>query len=249
MSYNIGYNALLEGKYMNIKSLLTLSILFTIFSFVSPVASYAQTPCQTIYGGGKTCIAEGNIIVDKKVLNPKTNAMADNLGIDDARFEPGSLVTFKINITNKSNAVIKKVDIKDIFPQYVTFSSGTGNFDPNTKNLTFTISDIKASETKTFTVVGKIANADQITVNEGVTCVVNQITATANNNSVNKDSVQFCIEKKTLAKGGFPVIAPTEITTTPATGAESLVLFSLLPTGIAGLLLRKFSIKNRKDQN
>lgn len=232
---------------MNIKSLSTFAITLGIFYLIFPMVSYAaDTPCQTIYGGGQTCDSEGNILVDKKVLNPKTNAMADNLGIDDARFEPGSLVTFKIDITNKTNASIKKVDIKDIFPQHVTFSSGTGNFDANTKILTFTIDELKASETKTLTVVGKVANADQIAVNEGVVCVVNQVTATTNDKSTSKDNVQFCIEKKTVTKGGFPVISPTDITTTPSTGTETLTLISLLPTGVAGLLLRKYAFKKLK---
>lgn len=226
---------------MNIKSLLTLIIL-GIFYFAFPIISYADTSCQPIYGGGQTCISEGNMLVDKKVLNPKTNTMVDNLGVDDARFEPASLVTFQINVTNKSNSSIKKVDIKDIFPQHVTFSSGTGNFDPNTKNLTFSIDDLKASETKTFTVVGKVVSADQISMEQGVICVVNQVIATnTKDNSTSKDNVQLCIEKKTAVKGGFPVLTPAKITTTPGTGAESLVLFSLLPTGIAGLLLRKYS--------
>ena len=234
---------------MNTRSFLIL-VAFSAFYFAFPMVSYAaETPCQAIYGGGQTCVSEGNILVDKKVLNPKTNAMVDNLGIDDTRFEPGNLVTFKISMTNKSNATIKKIDVKDIFPQHVTFSSGTGNFDASTKNLTFTVDELKSQETKTFTVVGKIANADQIPVNEGAVCVVNQVTATANGNSESKDTVQFCIEKKTAAKGGFPVVAPTQVITTPSTGAESLALFSLLPTGIAGFALRKLSLKNRKAQN
>ncbi|MEK7517465.1 MAG: hypothetical protein AAB583_02855 [Patescibacteria group bacterium] len=227
---------------MNIKSLLILIIL-GLFYFISPITSYADTTCQPIYGGGQTCISEGNILVDKKVLNPKTKTMVDNLGIDDARFQPESLVTFEVNVTNKSNSTIKKIDVKDIFPQHVTFSSGTGNFDPNTKNLTFSIDNLKSQETKTFTVTGKVVSANQISMEQGVVCVVNQVIATANDNSENKDNVQFCIEKKTAVKGGFPVLTPTQVTITPSTGAESFVLFSLLPTGIVGLLLRKYTYR------
>lgn len=229
---------------MNIKSLLTLVTTCGIIYFVTPMVSFAaDAPCQAIYGGGQTCDSNGNILVDKKVLNPKTNSMVDNLGIDDTRFEPGMIVTFTINVTNKSNSSIKKIDIKDTFPQYVAFSSGTGNFDTNTKTLTFTINELKSQETKTFTVLGKIASSDQMSVERGIVCVINQVVANADDNSENKDNVQFCIEKKTASKGGFPVVSPTEITATPSTGAESLALFSLLPTGIAGFALRKYATK------
>ncbi len=51
---------------------------------------------------------------------------------------------------------------------------------------------------------------------------------------------QITIEKKI---GGFPVMPPSTISKTPATGPESLALFSLIPIGIAGWFLRKKSFK------
>lgn len=232
---------------MKIKSSLTLFVLFGFFYFINPIALYADTSCQPIYGGGQTCVSTGNILVDKKILNPKTNIMVDNLSTNDATFEPETLVTFQINVTNKGDASIKKTDIKDVFPQHVVFSSGTGKFDANTKNLTFTIVDLKPQETRTFTVVGKVVNADQISTGQGVICVINQVTAVdSSNKSTSQDNTQLCIEKKSEVKGGFPVLTPTEITSTPSTGAESLALFSLLPTGIAGWMLRKYTHKKIK---
>lgn len=235
---------------MNTKSFITLIAAFCILYFVLPMVSYADTSCQPIYGGGQSCITTNNIVLDKKILNPQTNAMVDNLSINDPKFQPESIVTFQISITNSSNKTISNIEIKDIFPQYVNFSSGTGNFDANNKTLSFRIQDLKSNETKVFTIKGKVVNTDQISINQGsVICVVNQANASSDNNNFSQDNSQFCIEKTTATKGGFPVLTPTEVATTPSTGAESFVLFSLIPTGAAGWLLRKYSLKKPKSKS
>ncbi|MBI2049689.1 DUF11 domain-containing protein [Candidatus Roizmanbacteria bacterium] len=227
---------------MNIKAIFTLIASLGIVYFLYPIISYAQTTCTPIYGGGQTCVIAENVLVDKKILNPQTNILVDNLGVNDAKLNPEDLVTFQITVTNKNDTEIKKIDVKDVFPQHVTFSSGTGNFDANTKNLTFSIDNLKPSEARMFTVVGRVASASEISMEQGVVCVVNQVTATNTaDNSTSSDNTQFCIEKKVETKGGFPVLTPPTVTVTPPTGADSLVLFSLLPTGIAGWLIRKYS--------
>ena len=71
-----------------------------------------------------------------------------------------------------------------------------------------------------------------------------------NNNNVSQDNSQFCIEKTAVAsvvttKGGFPVLSSVPTTSTPSTGPEALVLFGLIPTGITGLMLRKYA--NKKE--
>lgn len=224
---------------------LHLSIAFTIvvISLINPFKAFADTSCQPIYGGGQTCVTTSDIGINKTVLNPQTNQFVDNLGINDARYSPGLTTNFQISVTNTSNHNISKINVKDIFPQYIAFSSGPGNFDSNTKTLTFEVNNLAINETRTFTVLGKIADASQIPVDQGsAICVVNQATATNLDNSsqVTQDNAQLCIEKgtsTTTIKGGFPVL-----TTTPKTGPESLALLALIPTGISGLMLRKHAI-------
>jgi len=225
-----------------------LSILFSLlFCFIVPAKSFADTSCQPIYGGGQTCVTTGNISINKTVLNPQTNQFVDNLSINDARFQPGFLVTFKITITNTGNAVISKISVKDVFPQHIIFSSGTGNFDNNTKTLTLEVDKLAANETRSFTILGKVVDASQIPIDQGGTvCVVNQATATNIDNAsqVSQDNAQFCIEKAAQTKGGFPVVPTTPVVTvTPPTGAETLGLISLIPSGLAGWFLRKQSFK------
>lgn len=220
-----------------------LSVLYLIF----PSNAKAEITCQPIYGGGQTCITTGTISVNKTVLNPQTNKMVDNLGINDPKYGPGFIVTFQLSITNTSNSVISQIDVRDIIPQFMNFSAGPGNFDQSTKNLNFRIENLNANETRVFNVLGRVADANSLP-NSSVVCVVNQVQAITNQGATAQDNAQFCIEKGLPApvvttKGGFPVFPPTDVTTAPTTGPESLALLALIPAGISGLLLRKYSMK------
>jgi len=228
------------------KAYLSIVFLLTVIFFVFPLKSFADTSCQSIYGGGQTCTTTGNISVNKTVMNPQTGSMVDNLGINDPRYQPGFITTFQISVTNTGNSNISRINVQDVFPQYVTFSSGPGSFDSNTKTLSFEVDNLAGNETRTFTILGRIVDTSLIPINQGsVVCIVNQATATNidNNSQTSQDNAQFCIEKTVASAKGFPVYPATNITTTPSTGAESLALFALIPTGITGLFLRKKSIK------
>jgi len=241
------------------KSFLKLVLFLAFVSFVFPLKSYADTSCQPIYGGGQSCITTNNIIVNKTVLNPQTNQFVDNLSINDPKYQPGFITTFQIAVTNTGNANISKINVKDIFPQYITFSSGPGNFDNNTKTLTFEVDNLSVNETRNFTILGRVVDSTQIPINQGdVVCVVNQTTATNldNNSQVSQDNAQFCIQKilattttattVTTTKGGFPVLSSVPTTSAPATGPEMFGLIALIPTGIAGWFLRKHSINSSR---
>ena len=227
----------------NMNWLLTLTFLLTIFSFTIPLKAFADTLCQPIYGGGQTCTTSSNISIDKKVLNPKTNSMVDNLGINDPRYQPNFIATFQIKIVNTGNSTLSKVDIKDIFPQYISFAGGDGSFDSNTKTVSISISNLNSNETRTFNVLGRIAAKDQLP--QGTVCVVNLATATADNSQTSQDNTQFCIEKNDapapVTKRGFPILSPVPVSVSPPTGPESLALFSLIPIALAGFFLRRKS--------
>lgn len=245
------------------KSYLSIIFLLTFFSFVIPVKSYAGVSCQPIYGGGQTCVTTGNVIINKKVINPADNTFVDNLGINDPKYQPGFIVNFRLEATNTGNTTINRVDVKDIFPQYIEFSSGPGNFDQNTKILTFSMDNLAPNETRPFIVIGRVVSPAQLPAGNGIVCVVNQAIAVTNDNGNSQDNAQLCIENKVpapvvtakggqtvLSKGGFPVLPSVPVSTTPATGPEMLGLIALIPTGLAGWFLRKKSgFKNRKEKN
>jgi uncharacterized repeat protein (TIGR01451 family) len=226
---------------MNKLYLLTVLAIVTL-ALSNPSKILADTTCQPIYGGGQTCTTTEDLNINKKVLNTQSNQYVDNLGINDTKYYPGNTTTFQISLTNTSKRNIGNIAVKDIFPDYLTYSSGPGSYDSDTKTLTFQVNNLAINETRSYTITGKVVDGTLIPINQdSVVCVVNQATATDVDNSsrVSQDNAQFCIQKSNVAtttKVTFP------ITTTPKTGAESLALIALIPTGISGLMLRKHAI-------
>lgn len=244
------------------KKALIVVLSLIAFGLITPVANAAgSVTCQPIYGGGQTCSQVGNVSVNKKVVDPQTQALVDNLGFNDNKFGPDGVVTFQLAVTNTGNTQIDTIQVKDIFPQYVTFAVGVGNFDSNAKVLSFDINNLNPNETRTFNIVGKVVPADQLPVNQGVVCVVNQATAKDATDTGNPslDTAQLCIQKNLPTpttvvtqpgttvipmetKGGLKVFPPQKVFQAPATGPEMLPLLALIPTGAIGAFLRKKAI-------
>lgn len=247
-----GIRSVMKGSFFNKEMKRAFRFLFLIsliaaFFLLAKNFSFADTKCTPIYGGGQTCV-EGNIAVNKKVQNPQSNSFVDNLSISEPKFSAGQNVTFQINVTN-NDSTINKITVKDVFPQFAHFVSGPGNFDANTNTLTFDVNDIKAGQSKSFTVVAKIDDASKFPFSSGTTCVVNQAIVSADNGQNAQDNAQFCIELKGAApvtKGGLPVVPAPPVTTTPPTGPEVLPLLALLPAGLTGLTLIKRSKRLNK---
>lgn len=247
---------------------LTLSLLFTAAClFIAGGLSYADTTCQPIYGGGQTCVTAGNLLIDKKVQNPSNGIYVDNLGINDPKYNPDQTVNFKITVTNTGSETMNTVTVKDILPSYVSYVSGPGTYDANTNTLTFEIKDLKANETREFTVTGKVAPANSIPQNQSISCVINQAQGIVDGKA-SQDNAQFCLEQPTqpttpgkgetipgkggvvaqpvvpiTTKGGIKVFPPPVITTTPATGPEMFALIGLIPGAGLGFFLRKKAYK------
>lgn len=221
-----------------------LSILFiSLFSLLLARSAFADTICQPVYGGGQTCITTGNILVTKTVQNPQTNQFVQNLATNDPRFSGNQTVTFQITVTNTGGQTIQQTAVKDTFPGFVNFQPGgtTGSFDNNTKTLTFTVDLLGPNETRNFTVLGKVIDPKNLP--DGITCVVNQVTATTNSGQMSQANTQLCIEKAvTRTKGGLPIVSPSPVPATPATGPEAALWLALLPGGVVGWTLRKKSL-------
>lgn len=221
-------------------------ILASIFA-VSASSARADTSCVPIYGGGQTCVQAGNLVIDKKIANPKTNVLVDNLGVNDDKFSPDQIITFQITVKNTGGTKFNTVKVKDIFPQFVDFAAGVGNFDANTKTLSFDVNDLNANETRTFNIVAKVASFNALPIDRNPICVVNQAQATADSQT-SLDNAQLCIEKPQVAptgvetKGGLKVFPPQKVLTSPPTGPEAIPLMALIPTSILGFFLRKKAI-------
>jgi len=217
-------------------------VLTVIFSLSAASASAAGVACQPIYGGGQSCVTAANISIDKKIQNPASGQFVDNLGTNDQKFSVNQTVTFQLIVTNTGGNSIDKVIVKDVFPQFVSFVSGPGNFDANSKTLTFEVLGLGAGESRTFTVAGKVGSDSTLTGSTGITCVVNQSSAQiATTAQMSQDNSQFCIQKGIPAKtkGGLPVLPAPQMKTTPPTGPEMAVLPLLGGSGILGYFLRR----------
>lgn len=207
--------------------------------FFFPNSILAEVSCQPIYGGGQNCIKVGKISINKTVQNPQNGQLVDNLNVNDPKYSPNQTVNFQISVTNTGSTTVPQIVVKDIFPNFVIFSSGPGNFDNNSKTLTFLAYNLNPNETRNFTLQGKIVDTNQLP-SDTITCVVNKSTLTATDSSQVQDNSKFCIQKpQTTTKGGFPILPPPTITTTPATGPEMLPLIGLIPAGLSGWFLRR----------
>lgn len=229
------------------KKLIASLILTVIFSLIGSGTSYAAGNCQPIYGGGQTCVTSANILIDKKVQNPKNGQYVDNLSVNDPRFGASQNVSFQLTVTNTGSANIDKLMVRDIFPQYVSFISGPGSFDTNSKTLSFEVNNLVAGESRTFTIVGQIVADSALAAGSGINCVANQSTAQiVSNSQMSQDNAQLCIQKGIViptTKGGLPVLLPPKMVSTPATGPEMAVFPLLGGSGILGFFLRRKSTK------
>ena len=219
-------------------------IVLTVFSLaLAGAVSPAFADCQSVYGGGQTCNFTYTINKLVQVPGKGGGQYVDNLSINDPKYSPSQNANYEIVVTNTGNNTIPTLTINDTFPQFVTFVSGVGNYNINTNTLTFTITNINPGQSLTYLLTAKTADANTLPNNEGVICVINQVSATDQNGQVQSDSSQLCIQKNVL-----PAVAPApKIVATPATGPEMLPLLALLPGGLGGLLLRKKS-KNLRNE-
>ncbi len=231
------------------KKLLVISLALITLILTPHSAFAAGSNCQPIYGGGITCPQGGKIGVDIKVERPdQKNKFEDKLEANGPKFAPDQAVNFKITVTNTQNKPLTGIQVQNIFPEFVKFA-GQGNYNANTRTLTYTIDKLDPNKSKTDTIQAKIAPAPEI--QQGSVCVVDQVVGTAGDNT-GQDSVQFCISANNAngggataqtTKGGQPVYNPQPVTSTPATGPELLSLAALFPAGAAGLFLRKLTNK------
>ncbi len=226
--------------------LLTTVLAILLFANVAD----ASVTCTPIYGGGETCVSKGEIDIEKKICKPsadcsKNENFVDGLSITDAKFHAGDQITFKLTVTNTGDATLGTVEVRDILPSYVTFVAGPGNFDANTKTLKYTLKDLKSKESRTNELVVKVVAENDLPVQNGEVCAVNQSFVTADGMS-DQDNVTFCIErKKVVTKGGLPVKPAPPVKEAPPTGPEMAALFALIPAGLSGLILRRKSMKVR----
>jgi len=233
------------------KLLITLGLISTGFLLPSTVLADGTANCTTSYGGyggyGAGNCVNGNISINKTVQNPANNQFVDNLGSNDAKYNPDQQVNFKLTVSNTGNAGVSNVVVKDVLPSFLDYASSDGSFDANSKTVTITVGQLNPGDSKTYSVVGRVESATQLPTNVAIVCLVNQSTATGDGQPTSQDNAQFCVQENVLSasttKGGLTVFPTPKVSKTPGTGPDALSLLALIPAVFAGLKLRKNAIR------
>lgn len=184
--------------------------------------------CEQQYGGGEICY-EGELRLDKTVKNPSTGSYVDNLFSSDPNFSANQEVWFRLTIKNTGSDNLNDIEVKDRFPNYVLFVSGSGNWNDADKTLTWTIDHLSPGESKVYEIKGRIVSEENLPTDSGTYCVTNYGETKKDDKSAS-DTSQLCITKKVLG-----------ISYMPPTGANLYLIISLL------VLISSFGIIFRKQ--
>ncbi len=180
----------------------------------------------------------GTLALTKTVLNPKNNTYVNNLGLNDPMYHPKDTVTFHITVANLGKDTVAQAVMKDTMPDYVTFTTGPGEYNPQTKTLSFFVYNIKPGTTQQFSVSVTVNDVTSLPANQTVTCVANKVDMVASNNENAQDSASFCIQK---------TFAPVQTQTTPDTGPEAFSYIAIFASAISGLGIKKFAKKGSSE--
>lgn len=225
------------------KKLSTLIVATIAIFFVAAgtVAAAGESNCQIVYGGGKVCPAEQVKFTINKLVQKsgKGGEFVENLTIGDPRFSPNQNVNFKIVIENTGELDITNLNVVDEFGEFLTFVAGVGNANAGAKQINFVVGTLAKGEKREFILTAKTAEEGLLPGNQTITCTQNMAKASVPEGSVAQDSAQICIEKRVLAETTLQIFEKQKVKEVPATGPELLGLFALIPTGIAGIYLRR----------
>ena len=213
---------------------LSIAFLAGLFLILSSSSAFAAVRCESLYGGGETCVRTGELQIDKEICNPgKENGQylscnvdngpfVDNLGPSDRNFTTNEEIVFKLKVKNVGDDTLFDIDVKDTLPTYL-FLTGDSDTD-------FNIDKLNPGDSKEFIVKARVVAENQLPADKSLVCTVNTAEVNDNNDEHDKDTAQFCISKKVLG-----------VTVLPKTGSDYLLIASIvtLISSITGLALAK----------
>ena len=219
-----------------------LALMATAVLATSSAFAAGESNCQIIYGGGQVCSQSVKFTINKLVQNPgKGGEYVDNLTANDNKYTAGKTVSFKIIVTNTGSTTLTNLSVVDTFPQHINFSAGAGSYDAGNKKLSFTVPSLAAGKSQEFVISGKVVDEGNLPSNAGITCVTNTVRAVDNSGATAEDASQVCIQKNVFGTPAPEVFQKVPVKQVPATGPELYSLIALIPTGLAGVMLRRKS--------
>lgn len=206
------------------------SLSIAILALTVFVPSVQAQECVTQYGGNVVC-PPTDLSINKQVAQPvvskggvtASSTFVENLGSTNP-FGPGAEVLYRLVVKNTGSVTLNPVTVKDVLPQHLTFVSGPGSYDANTRTLTIVMNDLTAGESRTVELLTKVVDAAQFPTNQNTFCITNYAEARGGNR-FDDDTAQVCL-----------AAAPN----LPVAGFNDLAL--MLPfagVGLSGLALLK----------
>ncbi|KKS98733.1 MAG: hypothetical protein UV73_C0001G0254 [Candidatus Gottesmanbacteria bacterium GW2011_GWA2_43_14] len=186
---------------------------------------------EPVYGGGVIVSKSGELLIDKMVLNPATDAFVDHLGPTDPKYRSLQIVTFRIRVENSGEESLGEVVVTDLLPDFVDFMSGPGSYDQDSRKLTFTVENLEPGESEEFHIKARASHQATLPEEKNIVCPVN-IAEAVTGDRQEKDESQFCIEKE------------MEVEQVPETGADPFMITAIGSALSAGIWFRK---KSKKD--
>ncbi|MBI3956235.1 DUF11 domain-containing protein [Candidatus Gottesmanbacteria bacterium] len=210
---------------MNTKHIVPALFFVSLITYRLSLAPKALAQsCTNQYGASVAC-QPVDLTVNKQVKHPTGGVFVENIVASDTPYSPGSEVLYRLVIRNASGETHNPVTVTDQLPPEHTFVSGPGTYSTPGKpggNLTFTLENVIAGETRTVEVLVKVEPKTPTKCD-----IVNtaKVTSPARPNG-DSDTVNICVS----------TVAPT----LPVAGFDDLLL--ILPfvgTAIGGLALLK----------
>lgn len=208
--------------------LITAALTAALLTFGAISASADE--CGQYGQYGKCPPPSTSLMIDKTVGKPASNNTIEYVDNTDYKFASNGLINFQVRIKNISNKVLNNVKVIDYVPSYLEPTEGPGNYDVNSRQITFFIPELKVNEEKTYTIQMQVKSAEVLnTINEGA-CVPNKASIAADN-AYAEDTARFCVEKQVLG-----------VSQVPATGPEhwiAVLIASITSLGIGTALKRQ----------
>ncbi len=164
------------------------------------VPSVHAQECTTQYGGTVVC-PPVDLTINKQVAQPVTQTkggtasapvFVENLGTNQP-FGPGAEVLYRLVVKNTGSVTLNPVTVRDVLPAYLTFVSGAGSYDANSRTLTMTLDNLTAGESRTIDFVAKVVPATQFPTGQNTFCVTNYADVRSGNR-FDDDTAQACLQ-------------------------------------------------------
>jgi LPXTG-motif cell wall-anchored protein len=202
----------------NIANKLIMSaFVIALVSLIGTTKAFADSNCDSVYGGGETCDYDRKLKITKEVRIKGETSWKDKV----TDVTKNDIVEFKITIKNKSDDGADKysrLKIEDFLPSEMYWIGGS--------RTTEFMDDVKPGDSKTFIIEAKVYASEYDKSDKFEKCVVNKAELRFKDEFEGSDTATVCYGNMT----------PSEL---PKTGAETTLAISGLGMLVTGLIVRK----------